>query len=44
MKLDLLSWLIWLTGIIIFILWIIFPAREFLSLFQEKRRKEKNRP
>jgi len=41
MKLDLLSWLIWLTGIAIFILWIIFPAREFLSLFREKMRKGK---
>lgn len=35
---DGLSWFIWLTGVIIFILWIIFPAREFLAIFRQKMR------
>lgn len=43
MKIDVFSWLIWLTGVIIFILWIIFPAKEFLTLFREKMKKQKHK-
>lgn len=41
MKLDLLSWLIWISGLIIFILWIFFPAREFLALLRQKMKGTK---
>ncbi len=38
---DIFSWLIWVIGAIIFTLWVIFPAREFLEIIRQKIRKEK---
>jgi hypothetical protein len=39
MRLDGTSWLIWLIGLAIFIIWIVFPLREFVNLIKERMRK-----
>lgn len=33
------SWLIWLIGLAVFFVWIVFPVREFISLVKERMRK-----
>jgi hypothetical protein len=40
MRIDWLSVTIWLVGFAIFIIWIIFPLREFVKLMKERMGKE----
>jgi len=39
MRFDWLTWLIWAIGLAIFILWIIYPVKEFISLMRERIKK-----
>jgi hypothetical protein len=39
MRMDWLSLMIWLIGVAIFVIWIIFPLREFVKLMKEKMGK-----
>jgi len=33
------SWFIWVTGLAVMIIWIVFPLREFIKLVKERMRK-----
>jgi hypothetical protein len=39
MRIDWLSATIWLIGVAVFVLWIIFPVREFVRLVRERIKK-----
>jgi hypothetical protein len=39
MRIDWLTATIWFIGFAVFIIWIVFPLREFIKLMKEKMEK-----
>lgn len=39
MGIDWLSVMIWLIGVAVFVVWIIFPVREFVKLVRERMKR-----
>lgn len=37
MKIDLVTWGVWLVGFAVFVIWIWIPARELIAILKERR-------
>lgn len=43
MYFDWVTWSIWLVGLIIMVIWILIPVREFKKLVKRKRSEDKSK-
>ena len=43
MNFDWISWGIWGLGVLVFIIWIIQPTKEFRGIFRVKRKMHSNK-